>query len=226
MARKTRKLTKLRSIRRRGRGRSRKASRFEWSLCISGGLILAAICIGLLQQRLYPLFQEAAATQLRAEVEQKVEQLITEEILDDFSYESLVNMQYDNEGRIAAATTDTAQVTRLKNEVAAQVEAMLVGMGSSSVNITLGDLTGFAPLSGFGMQLRLRVQGDGPVRAQLGHDFTEAGINQSRQQLRLKVDIPLKATLSGKVWKDTVTVEMLVGETVIVGAVPKTYLSF
>lgn len=197
---------------------------FEWSVCAAAAVILAAVCIGQFQQRIYPAFESVASTEIRQSVTQIVEQTIHDNILQDLNYEDLIHLERDGEGRVAAMSTNMVQVNRMKNEAVTTVSKALGEMGSSDFSVPLGSLTNIPAWSSRGLKIPVTVQCSGTIKAELVHDFTDAGINQSRHQITLKLEIPLTAVFSGRVWEDTVSSEILVGETVIVGAVPSTYL--
>ena len=54
--------------------------------------------------------------------------------------------------------------------------------------------------------------------------FTEAGINQTLQQLRMNVCVDVAILVLGRSETFTVTSQVVVAETIIVGQVPDTFL--
>ena len=54
--------------------------------------------------------------------------------------------------------------------------------------------------------------------------FTEAGINQTLQQLTMTVSVDVSILVLGRTESFTVTSQVVVAETIIVGQVPDTYL--
>ena len=54
--------------------------------------------------------------------------------------------------------------------------------------------------------------------------FSQAGINQTLHKLTMEVSVDVAVLVLGRTESFTVTSEVVVAETVIVGAVPETYL--
>ena len=66
----------------------------------------------------------------------------------------------------------------------------------------------------------------GSAKASLRNAFTSAGINQTRHEIRLVVDVYVSVLLPGFSTVTKVTNRCAVAETVIVGSVPDTYTYF
>lgn len=218
------------NIRRRrrycGRASRQRDAFFEWSVCLCAAIVLAAACIGMIQQRLRPVFQQVAAAYIRQDVQELISQVISEEILQHCGYGDLIHLERDKEGRVSVMTTDMVQVNRLRQDVVTKTGNLLGEQSAREFAIPLGSLTNIAAFSNKGLKIPVEVELNGVVQVELEHEFTDAGINQSRHQIILKLEIPLTVVLSGKAWEETVSSNILVGETVIVGAVPQTYLQF
>ena len=54
--------------------------------------------------------------------------------------------------------------------------------------------------------------------------FTEAGINQTLQQLTMNISVDVSILVLGRTESFTVTSQVVVAETIIVGQVPDTFL--
>ena len=62
------------------------------------------------------------------------------------------------------------------------------------------------------------------MRGELRHTFESVGLDQTRHQIYLQIEIPLRGVIAGVQWEETAMGELLIAETVIVGAVPETYV--
>ena len=92
--------------------------------------------------------------------------------------------------------------------------------------IPLGSLTGSPLLAGRGPLLHIKMQSVGSSSAHFENAFASAGINQTRHEIRLVVDVYVSVLLPGFSTVTKVTNRCAVAETVIVGSVPDTYTYF
>ena len=77
-----------------------------------------------------------------------------------------------------------------------------------------------------GPELKVGVLPMGAVSAEYFTEFYAAGINQTRHEIRLVVDVYVSVLLPGFSTVTKVTNRCAVAETVIVGSVPDTYTYF
>lgn len=99
-------------------------------------------------------------------------------------------------------------------------------MSASDLAIPLGSLTGSNLLAGRGPYIRVRTQSVGSATARLRNALTAAGINQTKHQVLLDVEVYVTVLLPGFATSVKVNNELCVAETVIVGNVPQTYTYF
>ena len=62
------------------------------------------------------------------------------------------------------------------------------------------------------------------VSSRFTADFDSAGINQTRHSIYLEVESDLSVVLPGRTNRFTVTTQVLIAESVLIGDVPETYL--
>ena len=97
-------------------------------------------------------------------------------------------------------------------------------MDTSDIGIPLGSL--FLPefLSGKGPVIPVRVLSVRNSDASFVSHFSQAGINQTLHQLTMEVSVDVAVLVLAKTESFPVTSQVVVAETVIVGAVPQTFL--
>ena len=83
-----------------------------------------------------------------------------------------------------------------------------------------------AARQGRGPLLHIKMQSVGSSSAHFENAFASAGINQTRHEIRLVVDVYVSVLLPGFSTVTKVTNRCAVAETVIVGSVPDTYTYF
>ena len=114
----------------------------------------------------------------------------------------------------------------MQGRIADEILRRLSEISTSELTIPLGTLTGSALLAGRGPCLHVRMQAVGSANAVFRNQFTAAGINQTRHQIFLDVDVYMSILLPGMTTSTKVSNEIVVAETVIVGGVPETYTYF
>ena len=98
-------------------------------------------------------------------------------------------------------------------------------VSTRDLSIPIGSLTGSALLAGRGPRITVRMESVGSSEANFHNAFTSAGINQTKHQIILTVDVSVSILLPGFTTATEVSNSFIVAETVIVGAVPDTYTS-
>ena len=199
---------------------------------IRRALLLLAIS-GLLAFALYagaqmrPLLGSLATTRVSNAVNRIVYQAVNEAIdSGQIAYEQLVSYEKDNEGRITAVKSNMTEFNRLQTVVLDQVLARISEVSTRELSIPIGSLTGTALLAGRGPRITVRMQSVGSSTANLRNEFTSSGINQTRHQIIMDVDVRISVLLPGCVTSVPVSQSFSVAETVLVGAVPENYTYF
>lgn len=144
----------------------------------------------------------------------------------EYDYSELVTLEKGENGNIAALITNMKKINVLQTEVASKVLDNIEALDDIVVNIPLGNITGIAVLSGRGPIIKVKLLAISSVNTSFSNAFTSAGINQTRHQILMNVDIDVGIILPAGTSSETVSIEVVVAETVIVGEVPKTYTDF
>ena len=165
-----------------------------------------------------------AHTQIKNSTSDLINDSIDRQIQDgNIEYDRIVYFEKDLDGRITALKTNMSEVNRLKTEILNLVNDEILAMDTSDIGIPLGSL--FLPefLSGRGPATPVHILSIRNSDASFSSAFTEAGINQTLQQLTMHVSIDVAVLVLGKTEQFTVSSQVVVAETVIVGQVPETF---
>ena len=189
-------------------------------------LLLLAGTAGILW-RLKPVMRSMATARVSNLVNRIVSAAVNDAVADgDIDYQNFVIFDKDEAGHITALRSNVAEVNRMQSRIADEILRRLSEDSTSELEIPLGTLTGSALLAGRGPRLFVRMQAVGSANAVFRNQFTSAGINQTRHQIFLDVDVYMSILLPGMKTSTKVTNEIAVAETVIVGSVPDTYTYF
>jgi len=191
-------------------------------------LILAVLAAGtllLFRDRYRDAIRELARTQVTNATSDLINDAIDGQIeLGSIQYDRIVYFEKDLNGRITALKTNMSEVNRLKTNILNLINDEILAMDTSHLGVPLGSL--FLPefFSGQGPGIPVEILSIRNSDASFGSDFREAGINQTMHQLSLEVLVDVSVLVLGETASFTVSSQVVVAETIIVGDVPETYL--
>ena len=199
--------------------------RKQWKLTVLLLLVLVLWAYWGLRSRLWPVVRSLAQTQVINRASDLINDAIQEQIMEgQIQYDRIVYFEKDLEGRITALKTNMAEVNRLKTETLNIINDEIMAQDTEDLGVSLGSLVLPEFFSGKGPQIPVRILAIRNSDANFQSEFTEAGINQTMQQLRMDVLVDVTILVLGKTETFTVSSQMVVAETIIVGDVPATYL--
>lgn len=185
---------------------------------------LAAVFV-LLRSRLWPVVLDLARTQTVNTTSDLINDAIQEQILEgNIQYDRIVYFEKDLNGRITALKTNMAEVNRLKTEILNIINDQILAHDSDHLGVALGSLVLPEFFSGRGPEIPVRILAIRNSDAAFTSHFSEAGINQTLQQLSMDVIVDVTILVLGGTEEFSVSSQVVVAETIIVGEVPQTYL--
>ena len=194
-------------------------------ICLVLTLLAAALLLASLRTRYRAVIAELAQTQVRNTTSDLTNDAIARQIADgSIAYDRIVFFEKNLDGRITALKTNMSEVNRLKTDILNIINDEILALDSSDIGIPLGSL--FLPefLSGKGPAIPVRILSIRNSDANFVSHFSQAGINQTLHRLNMEVSIDVSLLVLGRTDSFTVTSEVVVAETIIVGDVPQTFL--
>ena len=171
------------------------------------------------------VIRELARTQVKNSTSDLTNDAIAKQIAaGDIQYDRIVYFEKDLDGRITALKTNMTEVNRLKTDILNIINDEILALDTSDIGIPVGSL--FLPefFSGKGFNIPVHILSIRNSDANFTSHFSQAGINQSLHQLIMEVSVDVAVLVLGETGSFTVTSEVVIAETVIVGEVPQTYL--
>ncbi len=207
-------------------GRNRRRWK-KWRL--SGRLVLLLVVLlallSLLRVKLYPVMLELAESQVKNTTSDLINDAIAEQIQrGNIEYDRMIYFEKDLNGKITALKTNMSEVNRLKTEILGLINREILALDSSKLGVTIGSLILPEFLAGHGPAIPVEILSIRNSDADFTSHFSEAGINQTLQQLIMSVRVDVTVLVLGKTNSFTVASQVVVAETIIVGDVPTTYL--
>ena len=166
-----------------------------------------------------------AQTQVTNATSDLINDAIDEQIVaGQIQYDRIVYFEKDLQGKITALKTNMSEVNRLKTAILNRINDEILAMNTEELGIPMGDL--FLPeiLSDRGPEFPVHILSIRNSDASFGSNFTQAGINQTLHQLTMEVYVDVAILVFGRAESFTVSAQVVVAETVIVGTVPDTLL--
>lgn len=158
--------------------------------------------------------------------EKAVNDAISERLMEEkISYDDLVTIVTDNEGKIAALKTNMIKMNVLKAEIANLALDQIYELERIDIEVPLFNMFNNSILSGRGPMVPIKVLPIGSVETAFYNDFKSAGINQTKHEINLKVKCSVSVILPTGSTKAELETNIPIAQTVIVGLVPGSYTS-
>lgn len=188
-------------------------------------VIVGLLCFFLLRSRYRTVIRELAETQVKNSTSDLTNDAIAKQIANGtIQYDRLVYFEKDLNGRITALKTNMSEVNRLKTDILNIINDEILALDTSDIGVPIGSL--FFPefLSGRGPAIPVHILSIRNSDANFVSRFSQAGINQTLHTVTMEVSVDVAVLVLGESSIFTMTSEVLVAETVIVGDVPDTFL--
>ena len=165
---------------------------------------------------------EARARQLAVEA---MNQAIAGVMGSSVTYADLMRVTHDQQGRVAMIEANAVLMNDISSETALAAQRNLDALADQGVRLPLGAALGIRLLSGSGPFIRVRVIPVGAVSTRFVTSFESAGINQTRHEISLEASVVMRIVIPTGAGSVSVSTYVPVAESIIVGAVPDTYVN-
>ncbi len=163
-----------------------------------------------------------AADLVSAEVNRVVARVLSQE---DFASLRYVSFEKNEAGEIAAVSADMGAV----NALSAAILENVVGTAENrtlTVKIPAGSLSGVSLLMGRGPEVPVEILMLTSSRVGFDNSIVSAGINQTKHRLLLTVCVDIDVVVPWGTRSTQVQSQVLIADTIVVGQVPETFVSY
>ena len=188
-------------------------------------LFILAVLFLTMRSRYRDVISDLAKTQVMNSTSDLTNDAIARQIAEgNILYDRIVYFEKDLNGRITALKTNMSEVNRLKTDILNIINDEILALDTSDIGIPLGSL--FLPelLSGRGPAIPVHILSIRNSDASFVSHFSQAGINQTLHRLNMEVSIDVAVLVLGETTSFTMSSQVVVAETIIVGDVPDTFL--
>ncbi len=201
-----------------------RKSRFKTIIVVIIPLLIALYLI--IDGNLETTINEMARSKAQLAGQEIVTRAVNEKVARNSEYQDLVIIHKDGEGKIVLLQPNTIKINRMMAETLLYVEKGFAELEKQSYSIPLGQAMGSRIFAGYGPGIKVKMIPVGRVSVDLVDRFEEAGINQTRHLVCLKVSGDIKVVVPLNEEDININMTIPVAETIVVGQVPDSYLSF
>lgn len=188
-------------------------------------LILLLVLFFALRSKYRLVIRDLAETSVKNATSDLANDAIAKQIENgSIQYDRIVYFEKDLEGRITALKTNIGEINHLKTDILNIINGQILALDAADIGIPIGSL--FLPefFSGRGPAIPVHILAIRNSEATFTSHFTQAGINQTLHQLIMELSVDASVLVLGETSTFSVSSQVVAAETVIVGAVPNTYI--
>ena len=169
-----------------------------------------------------PTIKIACEAKAKAIAVQITEQTV-KEYIENVEYESLVNLEYNEEGKIIAINANIIEMNKLSSSISYKIQERLMHLEKVNVEIPIGKIMGWGMFSGYGPDIKVKLVPLGNIESSFKTEFSSEGINQTKHTIYIEVKCTV--TTIAPFITDNITCDSrkTVAETIIVGDIPDNY---
>ena len=194
-----------------------------WALIIA----LFFYMFSLFETRMKPAIDTIAQTRARNIAVREINLAVAEKLAfgNEVSYNDLIEVDKSADGSVEAIRTNIQLVNLLKAELMLLINERIWHIETQEISIPVGNLSGMQLLAGRGPEIPIRLIPAGDAEVEMLHNFTSAGINQTKHQISLDIRTNVEIIMPTGNTSVQVATQIPIAETIIVGSVPTTYMS-
>ena len=170
----------------------------------------------------YPILKASCETAASS----KGVKIINEEVnnvMKNYSYNSLIKIEKDVNGRISFIESNTAEMNKVVTDIVANIQKQFDNIPRITVFINMGSVSGISVLKNVEPQFEIELESAGTIESNIRTEFKSVGINQTQHKVFLQISSRVGILTPFSAFGKDINTEVLLTEAVIVGEVPDTY---
>ena len=204
--------------------KKRKRIKRKLLLFLLSILLLAVLLFIYFQRNVTRVLISISEATMRASTTVAVNDAVFYTLSDEMRYEDLVRIDRDLDGDIVAVSANPLKINKIARDTASISQSNLKNLSLNGIPVPLGALTGIEAFAGLGPSIQFRIIPVSSVSCDFSSTFESVGINQTKHSIYLNVIADISIVMPSRTENFAVLTEILVGESVIVGAIPDAYL--
>lgn len=205
-------------------GIKRKRRKQKWLFVFFIIVLVFGLLFFHFQRNVTRVLVSVSEATMRASTTIAVNDAVYYTLSDEMRYEDLVNVEKDAAGNIVAVSANALKINKIARDTASISQSNLKNLSLNGIPVPLGALTGIEAFAGLGPSIKFRIIPVSSVSCDFSSVFESVGINQTKHSIYLNVIADISIVMPSRTENFAVVTEILVGEFVIVGNIPDTYL--
>ncbi len=154
----------------------------------------------------------------------KINQAISQQLKNEkISYEDLLEIKYDDNGKIVSVKSELSNISALKSDLALKITEEISKIQKSELSIPLGTLSGIDILYGMGPDIPVKIKPYGCAQTDLKTNFYSSGINQTVFEINAQASASVSILMPTIKKAEKISSNIPVASVVVVGDVPQNY---
>ena len=209
---------------RRENGKKRKWGKKKILLFFLALLLIALFLFIYFQRNVTRVLISISEATMRASTTVAVNDAVYYTLSDEMRYDDLVTITRKENGDIIAVSANALKINKIARDTASISQSNLKNLSLNGIPVPLGALTGIEAFAGLGPSIHFRIIPVSSVTCGFSSSFESVGINQTKHSIYLNVLVDISIVMPSRTENFAVTTDILVGESVIIGTIPDTYL--
>lgn len=202
----------------------KKRRRGRFFLFLTLFLSLSVLLLVYFQRNVTRVLVSISEATMRASTTVAVNDAVYYTLSDEMRYSDLVTILRNEQGDIVSFSANPLKINKIARDTASISQSNLKNLSLNGIPVPLGALTGIEALAGLGPSIHFRIIPVSSVSCGFSSAFESVGINQTKHSIYLNVVADISIVMPSSTENFAVTTQILVGESVIVGKVPDTFL--
>lgn len=169
-----------------------------------------------------PAVLEIAQMKMTTQATNIINETALEVYSNGFNYSDIMIIEKDNSGNITVVRADTVKLNYLATQLILKCNEKIQELEIMGVKVPIGFMTNKSVIHNLGPKVTIKMEQIGNVESSYESIFESAGINQTRHKIYLNVKMKIKVIVPLNSKEVTVTTQIPVSETIIVGKTPDT----
>lgn len=187
-------------------------------------LVLSAVFGSYFQKNVTRVLLSVSEATMRASTTIAVNDAVYYTLGDEMRYDDLVTLSRNDKGEIVSVSANALKINRIARDTASISQANLKNLSLNGIPVPLGALSGIEALAGVGPSVNFKIIPVSSVTCDFSSEFQSVGINQIKHSIYLNVIVDVSIVMPSRTQNFDVVTDILVGEFIVVGSIPDTYL--
>ena len=195
---------------------------------LSGLALLIALAVWIfysMEQSFEPVLAKVAEVKAKQIAVETINRVITDKIVNNVEYQELMFIHKDVNNRPVLIQPNLMKIEKLQATTVLEVNEALKNLPHQEFGIPLGVVLDSKLLAAQGPEVKVSIVPMGTVDVEVINEFKQAGINQTRHILSLKVNTEISVLIPFMNTQAKVSTVVKVADNIIIGPVPSVMMN-